>query len=74
MVRRMDSPWLLGRKVLGSPYVAQIPLWDEEILPAALTKEQVQQNADSDLAPEGPLDRHYETCYLDYNEQPHFWV
>jgi uncharacterized protein YrrD len=41
--------WLPGRRLLISPHALERPLWEEEILPVDLTREQVKNSPDIDL-------------------------
>ncbi len=44
------GPWLLGRLVLISPLALQPPFGEEEVLPVALTKKQVEESPTIDIA------------------------
>ena len=52
------GPWILGRKVLISVKALGQPVWASEIFPVELTREQVKNSPDVDLAK--PISREYE--------------
>jgi hypothetical protein len=63
--------WLGGREVLISPYSITQPDWLGAVLPATITKRQVENspNMDSDK----PISRQYERRYLSYYGYPYYW-
>ena len=63
--------WLSNRKVLISPYSLGQPQLSRELLPAALTKEQVRNSPDVDT--DKPISRQYEMQYLLYYSYPSYW-
>ncbi len=63
--------WLTGRKVLVSPIAISSPAWITRVLPAALTKAQVEHSPDIDTRK--PVSRQYETEYLGYYGYSHYW-
>jgi hypothetical protein len=63
--------WLSNRKVLISPYAIYHPRVDQELLSAALTKEQVKNSPDIDT--DKPISRQYELQYLRYYRYPSYW-
>lgn len=66
-----SSAWLGGRDVLISPYAISQPDWASDVLPARLTKAQVENSpgVDSDK----PISRQYERRYLSYYGYPYYW-
>ena len=63
--------WLSHRKVLISPVAIGRPDWTIEVLPAAITKEQVMNSPDVDT--EQPVSRQYEEVLHDYYGYPYYW-
>ena len=63
--------WLTGRKVLVSPIAISSPAWITRVLPAALTKAQVEHSPDIDTRK--PVSRQNETEYLGYYGYSHYW-
>lgn len=62
------GPWILGRKVLISPDALAQPVWASKTLPVNLTREQVKDSPDVDLAK--PVSREYEENL----NQHYMWV
>src|SRR5665213_1460101 len=62
--------WLSSRKVLISPIAIGHP-WQEKILPASLTKDQVRKSPDIDT--ERPVSRQHEMQYSSYYGYPYYW-
>ena len=63
--------WLTGRKVLVSPIAISSPAWITRVLPAALTKAQVEHSPDIDTRK--PVSRQNEAEYLGYYGYSHYW-
>lgn len=63
--------WLSGRKVLISPISIQKPDWQAHRLPAAITREQVENSPDIDT--DKPVSRQHEIEYLGYYGYPNYW-
>ena len=63
--------WLTGRKVLVSPIAISSPAWITRVLPAALTKAQVEHSPDIDTRK--PVSRQNETEYLGYYGYLPYW-
>lgn len=63
--------WLSHRKVLISPVAIGRPDSTIEVLPAAITKEQVTNSPDVDT--EKPVSRQYEEVLHDYYGYPYYW-
>ncbi len=63
--------WLSSRKVLVSPISLLAPNWNEGILPASITKAQVQASPDIDA--DKPVSRQNEVQYLGYYGYPYYW-
>jgi hypothetical protein len=62
------GPWILGRKVLISVLALGQPVWASETFPVELTREQVKNSPDVDLAK--PVSREYEErLHQHYNWQ-----
>lgn len=64
--------WLSSRKVLVSPIAIGNPDWQEKILPASITKEQVENSPSIDT--EKPVSRQHEFDYLTYYAYPLYWA
>jgi hypothetical protein len=65
------SAWLGGRDVLISPYSIGRPDTAGSVLPATISKQQIEEspNIDSDR----PVSRQYEKSYLGYYGYPFYW-
>lgn len=63
--------WLSHRKVLISPFAIGQPDWTIEVLPAAITKEQVMNSPDVDT--EMPVSRQYEEVLHNFYGYPYYW-
>ena len=63
--------WLSSRKVLISPIATGHPDWQERILPASITREQVENSPDIDT--DKPVSRQHEVEYLGYYAYPLYW-
>lgn len=63
--------WLSGRRVLISPLAVGTPLWEEEVLPVALTKSQVEHSPDIDL--DKPVSRQQIVELHEYYGWPAYW-
>lgn len=63
--------WLVGRKVLISPYAVQRADWDDKRLPVSLTQQQVKNSPDIDT--DVPVSRQHEMAYADYYSYPYYW-
>lgn len=63
--------WLNSRLVLISPEVAHVPEWNRDILPVALSKEQVKNSPDIDTAK--PVSRQHESALRGYYGWPTYW-
>jgi hypothetical protein len=64
------NAWL-GHEVLISPYALGQADWAEEILPVAITKDQVKHSPGIDT--DKPISRQYEASYLGYYGYPYYW-
>jgi hypothetical protein len=65
------GPWILGRKVLVSLFALGQPVWASEIFPVQLTREQVKNSPDVDLAK--PVSRKHEERLHQYYNWPMYW-
>jgi len=63
--------WLASRKVLISPIAIGNPDWARELLPVAISKEQVRKSPDIDT--DKPVSRQHETDYTTYYGYPYYW-
>jgi uncharacterized protein YrrD len=63
--------WLVGRKVLVSPYSIKTPITEGHILDVALTREQVANSPDIDT--HKPVSRQHERAYMSYYGYPSYW-
>jgi hypothetical protein len=63
--------WLAGRKVLISPFALNQAQWEQKLLRATLTQEQVKNSPaiDTDM----PVSRQHEMEYLKYYSYPSYW-
>jgi len=64
--------WLTQRKVLISPLAIGNAMWDQRLLPVAITQEQVRDSPDIDT--QRPVSRQHERQYLDYYGYPYYWT
>jgi len=65
------GPWILGRKVLISMSALGQPVWASETFPVDLTREQVENSPEADLAK--PVSRRYEERLHRYYNWPAYW-
>ena len=65
------STWLGGREVLISPYSIGQPNWAGSVLPATISKQQIQNSPSIDT--DKPVSRQYEKTYLGYYGYPYYW-
>src|SRR6185312_12527406 len=63
--------WLLGKHVLISPRAIGHPDWMSRLLPASLTRAQVEHSPDVDT--ERPVSRQHEAANLRYYGYPYYW-
>jgi hypothetical protein len=63
--------WLSRRRVLISPIALTQPNWQEKILPAAITQDQVKRGPNIDT--DKPVSRQHEIGYLGYYGYPYYW-
>lgn len=64
--------WLFGRKVLLSPFVAQSVLWEEEVVPVSLNKDQIEHSPEIDL--DLPVSRQHELALHTHYGWPAYWA
>lgn len=64
--------WLVGRRVLIATSALGAPLWENEVLPVNLTKAQVKDSPDIDLA--RPVTRQHEAELTGYYGWPGYWM
>ncbi|MBN1666748.1 MAG: PRC-barrel domain-containing protein [Anaerolineales bacterium] len=65
------GPWIFGRKVLVSILALGQPVWSAETFPVELTREQVKNSPDIDLAK--PVSRQQQVTLHDYYRWPAYW-
>jgi hypothetical protein len=65
------SVWLGGRQVLISPYSISQPGWAGGVLPATISKRQIEESPGIDS--DKPVSRQYERDYLGYYGYPYYW-
>lgn len=65
------SAWLGGRDVLVSPYAIHQPDWAGNILPATISKKQIENGPG--IETDKPVSRQYERTYLGYYGYPYYW-
>jgi hypothetical protein len=65
------SAWLGGRDVLVSPYSISQPDWAGNVLPATISKKQIEESPGIDS--DKPVSRRYESVYLGYYGYPYYW-
>ena len=63
--------WLVGRKVLISPYSIKTPITEGHIIDVTLTREQVKNSPDIDT--HKPVSRQHERDYMSYYGYPSYW-
>lgn len=63
--------WILGRKVLISPEVLMQPVWAAQTFPIKLTRDEVKNSPDLDLAK--PVSRQHEEELRSYYHWPIYW-
>jgi hypothetical protein len=63
--------WLGGRNVLISPYSIGPPDWSDSVLPATISKQQIEESPGIDS--DRPVSRSYERSYLGYYGYPYYW-
>lgn len=64
--------WLTGRMVLISPAAIHSPLWDRQVLTTELTREQVRNSPQIDMA--RPVSRQQELELNRYYVWPYYWT
>lgn len=65
------GPWIFGRGVLISPNALLQPIWASKSFPVELTREQVKNSPDMDVAQ--PVSREYEQELYAYYNWPPYW-
>ena len=65
------GPWILGRKVLISMMTLEQPVWASETFPVDLTREQVKNSPDADLAK--PVSRQHEEKLHQHYHWAEYW-
>jgi len=65
------SAWLGGREVLVSPYSINQPDWAGNVLPATISKKQIEDSPG--IETDQPVSRQYERSYLGYYGYPFYW-
>ncbi|MEO7056316.1 MAG: PRC-barrel domain-containing protein [Caldimonas sp.] len=63
--------WLSSRKVLVSPIAIGSPNWEQKLLPASISQEQVRNSPDIDT--DQPVSRQHEMTYSSYYGYPYYW-
>ncbi len=63
--------WLSSRKVLISPIAIGSPDWQQQILPASITREQVETSPQIDT--EKPVSRQHELDFIEHYAYPIYW-
>ena len=63
--------WLSSRKVLLSPIAIGQPNWTDKVLPASITKDQVENSPD--INTKKPVSRQQEIRLLEYYGYPYYW-
>lgn len=64
--------WLPGRRVLISPLALSRPDWEEQNVPVALTKKQIEQSPGIDL--DKPVSRQQEIRLHEHYDWPAYWA
>lgn len=65
------GPWIIGRKVLISLEALGQPVWESKTFPVDLTREQVKNSPDVDLAK--PVSRQFEERLHKHYHWAHYW-
>ena len=63
--------WLLGKKVLLSPHALKEPDMENEVVPVAMDKAQIESSPHLDE--DAPVTREYEKSLFDQYEWPYYW-
>jgi uncharacterized protein YrrD len=63
--------WLMGKKVLISPYSLMQPDWMHKRLPVRISRSEVENSPNIDTAM--PVSRQHEMTYADYYGHPYYW-
>ncbi len=63
--------WLSSRKVLVSPIAIGTPNWNQRLLPASVSQEQIRKSPDIDT--DKPVSRQHEIEYSTYYDYPYYW-
>lgn len=66
------GPWIFGRRILISPEALEQPVWASETFPVNLTREQVKESPDVDIAK--PVSREYEEKLSKHYSWTHYWI
>jgi len=66
------GPWFLGRRVLIAARAAGLPQWDDRAIPVAMTRQQVKDSPDIDLAK--PVSQMQFEALHDHYGWPYLWV
>jgi uncharacterized protein YrrD len=66
------GPWLLGRKVLISPYALGQPEWATHLFPVMLTRQQVEESPAIDT--DRPVSRQQEVMLREHYRWPSYWT
>jgi uncharacterized protein YrrD len=66
------GPWLLGQKVLISPYALGQPEWATHLFPVTLTRQQVENSPTIDT--DRPVSRQQEIMLSEYYHWPIYWA
>ncbi|NJC98026.1 MAG: PRC-barrel domain containing protein, partial [Anaerolineae bacterium] len=66
------GPWIFGRKVLVSMQALGQPVWASQTFPVELTREQVENSPDADLAK--PVSRQYEEKLFEHYRWQSYWA
>jgi len=66
------GPWIFGRRILISPEALGQPVWASETFPVNLTREQVEESPDVDIAK--PVSREYEEKLNNHYRWTHYWI
>lgn len=66
-----SGPWFLGRRVLIAAQATGLPHWDDRAIPVAMTRRQVKDSPDVDLAK--PVSQKQLEALHDHYGWPYFW-
>lgn len=66
------GPWIFGRKVLVSMQALGHPVWASQTFPVELTREQVENSPNADLAK--PVSRQYEEKLFEHYRWQSYWA